>query len=108
MCLHQHQSLWMANDHRKVAPICTTSHLAQSTIFIVFESDVREMDEKEDEIKYTESVNGLKDKRPANTIAVTSSGEATNACVFGLASLRPVKLRLYEVMMEFLAFLGTS
>jgi hypothetical protein len=29
------------------------------------------------------------------------SGDATNACVFGFESLRAVKLRLYEVMIEF-------
>ncbi len=34
--------------------------------------------------------------------AVTISGEATNACVFGLPSLRAAKLRLKEVMIEFL------
>jgi hypothetical protein len=33
--------------------------------------------------------------------AVTISGEATNACVCGLASLRPVKLRLYDVTIVF-------
>lgn len=47
-----------------------------------------------------ESVRGLKVRSPAKAKAVTISGEATKACVAGLASLRPVKLRLYEVMME--------
>ena len=45
-----------------------------------------------------ESVSGLKLRSPAKAIAVTMSGEATKACVAGFASLRPVKLRLYEVM----------
>jgi hypothetical protein len=44
------------------------------------------------------SVRGLNRKSPANAIAVTISGEATKAWVAGLASLRPVKLRLYEVI----------
>ena len=44
-----------------------------------------------------ESVSGLNESEPANESAVTMSGDATNACVAGLASLRPVKLRLYEV-----------
>jgi hypothetical protein len=43
------------------------------------------------------SVRGLKDSEPANERAVTMSGEATKAWVAGLASLRPVKLRLYDV-----------
>ena len=33
-------------------------------------------------------------------MATTRSGEATKAWVAGLASFRPVKLRLYEEMME--------
>lgn len=45
----------------------------------------------------SESVRGLKESEPAKERAVTISGEATNAWVAGLASLRPVKLRLYEV-----------
>ena len=40
------------------------------------------------------SLRGLKVKSPANAKAVVSSGEVTKACVAGLASLRPVKLRL--------------
>ena len=44
------------------------------------------------------SVNGLKRRSPAKAKAVTMSGEATKACVAGFASLRPVKLRLYDVM----------
>ena len=40
------------------------------------------------------SVTGLKVRSPAKTMAVTISGEATKAWVAGLASLRPVKLRL--------------
>ncbi len=40
------------------------------------------------------SVMGLNVRRPASVMAVTSSGEATNACVSLLPSLRPVKLRL--------------
>ena len=32
--------------------------------------------------------------------AVTISGDATNACVAGLLSLRAAKLRLNDVMME--------
>lgn len=49
------------------------------------------------------SVNGLNDKLPPNTKAVTNSGEVTNACVAGLASLRPVKLRLYDETIVFLS-----
>jgi len=45
----------------------------------------------------SESVRGLKESEPAKERAVTISGEATKAWVAGLASLRPVKLRLYEV-----------
>jgi hypothetical protein len=45
-------------------------------------------------------VSGLKRRSPAKAKAVTLSGEATKACVAGLASLRPVKLRLYDVMTE--------
>lgn len=45
-----------------------------------------------------ESVRGLKERDPAKAIAVTTSGDATKAWVAGLASLRPVKLRLYDVM----------
>lgn len=33
-------------------------------------------------------------------IATTRSGEVTKECVAGLASLRPVKLRLYDEMIE--------
>src|SRR6266511_3099538 len=44
-----------------------------------------------------ESVSGLKEREPPKARAVTISGEVTNAWVPGLASLRPVKLRLYEV-----------
>jgi len=40
------------------------------------------------------SVRGLKDSEPPKARAVTISGEATKECVPGLASLRPVKLRL--------------
>lgn len=40
------------------------------------------------------SVKGLNRRSPAKARAVTSSGEATNAWVAGLASFRPVKLRL--------------
>jgi hypothetical protein len=43
------------------------------------------------------SFKGLNDKVPAKANAVTISGEATNAWVAGLASLRPVKFRLYDV-----------
>lgn len=42
----------------------------------------------------SESVRGLKVKSPAKIMAVTRSGEATKACVAGLASFRPVKFRL--------------
>ena len=45
----------------------------------------------------SESVRGLKESEPAKERAVTISGEATKAWVAGFASLRPVKLRLYEV-----------
>lgn len=45
------------------------------------------------------SVIGLNFKLPAMVMARTSSGEVTKACVAGLASLRPVKLRLYEETM---------
>lgn len=40
------------------------------------------------------SVRGLKSNFPAMLRATTSSGEVTNACVAGLASFLPVKLRL--------------
>lgn len=49
------------------------------------------------------SVTGLKSKRPAILSAVTNSGDVTKACVAGFASLRPVKLRLYEVTIVFLS-----
>ena len=44
---------------------------------------------------------GLNASDPARAIAVTISGEATNACVLALPSLRLAKLRLKEVMIEF-------
>jgi len=37
-----------------------------------------------------------------------TSGDVTKACVAGLASLRPVKLRLYDVTMVFFSPLATS
>jgi hypothetical protein len=40
------------------------------------------------------STAGLKVRSPAIANAVTSSGDVTNACVAGLASLRAAKLRL--------------
>eukprot|EP01139_Manchomonas_bermudensis_P016486 Amastigsp_a512855_9.p3 type:complete len:271 gc:universal Amastigsp_a512855_9:1834-1022(-) len=46
------------------------------------------------------SVMGLKVRSPAIAIAVTISGDATNECVSGLPSARPVKLRLNDVMIE--------
>ena len=42
------------------------------------------------------SVNGLNPKSPAIAKAATISGEATNACVFGLPSALFEKLRLNE------------
>ena len=48
------------------------------------------------------SFSGLKHKSPAMVSAMVSSGEATNAYVFGLPSARLAKLRLKEVTMEFL------
>jgi hypothetical protein len=48
----------------------------------------------------SESVKGLKVRSPAKTRAVTRSGEVTKAWVAGLASLRPVKFRLYEERIE--------
>ena len=56
----------------------------------------------------SESVIGLNVSEPPKTMAVTKSGEATKACVAVLASLRPVKLRLYDVMIELAVPLGTS
>ena len=53
------------------------------------------------------SVSGLKVKSPAMARAVTISGLATKAWVFGLPSLRLAKFRLKLVMMEFLR-LGSS
>ena len=47
------------------------------------------------------SVKGLKESDPAKAIAVTISGEATKACVAGLASLRPVKLRSDEYRVSY-------
>lgn len=47
------------------------------------------------------SVKGLKFKVPATVMATTRSGEVTKEWVAGLPSLRPVKLRLYEEMIEF-------
>ena len=54
------------------------------------------------------SDSGLKSRRPDRTMAVTSSGDVTKACVAGLASLRPVKLRLYEVTIVFFSPFFTS
>ena len=54
------------------------------------------------------SVSGLKSRRPAMARAVTISGEVTKQCVAGLASLRPVKLRLYDVTIVFLVPFFTS
>mmetsp|Transcript_33676 Transcript_33676/g.82632 ORF Transcript_33676/g.82632 Transcript_33676/m.82632 type:complete len:486 (+) Transcript_33676:505-1962(+) len=51
---------------------------------------------------------GSKSRRPASASAVTISGDVTNACVFGFASLRAVKLRLYDVTIVFAAPCGTS
>ena len=52
-------------------------------------------------IPVSSSVTGLKSRVPAMLRTVTNSGEVTKACVAGLASLRPVKFRLYEVTMVF-------
>jgi hypothetical protein len=46
------------------------------------------------------STRGLKLRVPAMDMATTRSGEVTKEWVAGLASLRPVKLRLYDEMME--------
>jgi hypothetical protein len=54
------------------------------------------------------STNGLKRKSPPKANAVTSSGEVTNAWVCGLASLRAVKLRLYDVTIVFFSPFLTS
>ena len=52
---------------------------------------------------------GLNSSVPAIAMAVTVSGDVTKACVCGLASLRPVKLRLYDVTIVFLSpFLMSS
>jgi hypothetical protein len=51
---------------------------------------------------------GSKLRVPAIDSAVTSSGDVTNAWVAGLASLRPVKLRLYDVTMVFFSPFLTS
>ena len=47
------------------------------------------------------SAYGLKASSPAKAYIVVSSGEVTNAYVFGLPSLRFAKLRLYDVMIVF-------
>ena len=54
------------------------------------------------------SFSGLNSRLPASVMAVTMSGEATNACVAGLESLRAAKLRLKEEMIEFLDPFSTS
>lgn len=54
------------------------------------------------------SLRGSKSSLPARAMAVTSSGEVTNAWVAGLASLRPIKLRLYEVTIVFFSPFFTS
>ena len=46
-------------------------------------------------------VRGSKSKVPAKVSATVISGDVTNPCVAGLASLRPVKLRLYDVTIVF-------
>jgi hypothetical protein len=45
-------------------------------------------------VKVNKPVKGLKFKVPAMVMATTRSGEVTKEWVAGLASLRPVKLRL--------------
>lgn len=54
------------------------------------------------------SVSGLNLKSPAMESAVTNSGEVTKAWVLLLASLRPVKLRLYDVTIVFFSPFATS
>ena len=57
----------------------------------------------------SESVNGLKSKRPEIAIAATISGDATNAWVFGFPSARLAKFLLKECTILFLgAFFGSS
>lgn len=56
----------------------------------------------------SESVRGSKSNLPARAMAVTSSGDVTKAWVAGLASLRPMKLRLYDVTMVFFSPFFTS
>jgi len=54
-------------------------------------------------------LSGLKSNRPDIAIAATISGEATNACVFGLPSARFAKFLLKECTILFFgAFLGSS
>jgi len=48
-----------------------------------------------------ESVAGSKSIVPPNVFVMTVSGEARKMEVAGLLSRRPVKFRLYEVMIEF-------
>nr|CAD7255730.1 unnamed protein product [Timema shepardi] len=54
------------------------------------------------------SLVGSKLRVPAKDKAVTSSGDVTKQCVAGLASLRPVKFRLYDVTMVFFSPFFTS
>ena len=54
------------------------------------------------------SVRGSKSSRPASDSAVVSSGDVTKQCVAGLASLRAVKLRLYDVTIVFFSPFFTS
>lgn len=54
------------------------------------------------------SVLGSKSRLPLIAKAVTSSGDVTKAWVAGLASLRPVKLRLYEFTIVFFSPFLTS
>ncbi len=57
---------------------------------------------------FSVSVSGLKFNVPAIDNATTRSGEVTNEWVAGFASLRPVKLRLYDDKIELASPFFTS
>lgn len=51
-------------------------------------------------LSFNVSVSGLKLRLPAKVKATTRSGDVTKEWVAGFASLRPVKLRLYDERIE--------
>lgn len=59
-------------------------------------------------VPFSLSFVGSKFRLPAMDRAVTNSGDVTNAWVAGLASLRPVKFRLYDVTIVFFSPFFTS